>query len=393
MRICIVYDCLFPHTVGGAERWYRSLSERLAREGHEVTYLTMRQWPAGEQPGVEGVSVRAVAPRLALYTGEGRRRLLPPLAFGLGVLLHLLVRGGRYDVVHTASFPYFSVLAAAAARPLRRFRIVVDWHEVWSRAYWREYLGRAGAVGWAVQRLCARVPQRAYCFSRLHHERLRELGVDARVLTGEYAGELARPAPAPAEPVVVFAGRHIPEKRVPALVPAIARARERLPELRCSIYGDGPERARVEELVASQGLGEAVGVHGFVDADELDRALRSALCMVLPSQREGYGLVVVEASARGVPSVVVAGADNAATELVEDGVNGFVAESASAEDLAGAIERVWQGGAALRESTADWFERNARRLSLDDSLRVLAEGYGSSGAASRSEASARTPAG
>ena len=44
---------------------------------------------------------------------------------------------------------------------------------------------------------------------------------------------------------IVFAGRHIPEKRVPAIVPAMALARERLPELRCEIFGDGPERAAV----------------------------------------------------------------------------------------------------------------------------------------------------
>ena len=41
--------------------------------------------------------------------------------------------------------------------------------------------------------------------------------------------------------------------------------------------------------------------------------------MVPPSRREGYGLVVVEAAARGVPSVVVADPDNAATELVQEG--------------------------------------------------------------------------
>ena len=47
VRICLVYDCLFPHTVGGAERWYRELAERL--EGpHEVTYLTRRQWETGD---------------------------------------------------------------------------------------------------------------------------------------------------------------------------------------------------------------------------------------------------------------------------------------------------------------------------------------------------------
>ena len=38
-----------PYTVGGAERWYRSLAERLAREGHDVTYLTLRQWDRGER--------------------------------------------------------------------------------------------------------------------------------------------------------------------------------------------------------------------------------------------------------------------------------------------------------------------------------------------------------
>jgi glycosyltransferase involved in cell wall biosynthesis len=159
MRICLIYDCLFPYTVGGAERWYRNLGERLAAEGHEVTYLTLRQWEPGEQAEVPGVRVVTVGPRMGLYTESGRRRIAPPLVFGAGVLWHLARRGGRYDVVHTASFPYFSLLAAALVRPLRRFRLVVDWHELWSRDYWREYLGAAGGwVGNAVQGLCLRVP-------------------------------------------------------------------------------------------------------------------------------------------------------------------------------------------------------------------------------------------
>src|SRR4051812_21698557 len=116
MRICLVYDCLFPHTVGGAERWYRNLAETLAGEGHEVSYLTLRQWPRGQDAGVARVDVHVVGPRMALYTASGRRRILPPLVFGLGVLWHLLRHGRRYDVVHTCAFPYFSVLAAWAAR-------------------------------------------------------------------------------------------------------------------------------------------------------------------------------------------------------------------------------------------------------------------------------------
>jgi glycosyltransferase involved in cell wall biosynthesis len=377
VRICLVYDCLFPYTIGGAERWYRNLGERLAAEGHEVTYLTLRQWKRGERGEVPGVRVVSVGPRMKLYTEAGRRRVLPPLVFGLGVLWHLLRHGRRYDVVHTASFPYFSLLAAAA---VRRFRIVVDWHEVWSRGYWLEYLGPVGGrVGHAVQTLCLRVPQRAFCFAHLHARRLREWGVNGEVivLEGEYAGSADAAPGERAEPVVVFAGRHIPEKRVPALVPALARARERIPGLRGEVYGDGPERGEVLRLRAEHGLEDVLDVPGFVPAERVEAALRRALCMVLPSRREGYGLIVVEAAALHTPSVVVADEDNAAADLISDSENGFVAPSASPEDLAAAIERVHADGQALRERTAAWFARNAERLSLESSLRRVLESYAS----------------
>jgi glycosyltransferase involved in cell wall biosynthesis len=378
VQVCIVYDCLFPYTIGGAERWYRNLAEALAAEGHGVTILTLRQWEKGDEPDLPGVEVVAVGPRLGLYTSGGRRRLVPPIVFGLGVFRHLLRRGPRYDVVHTASFPYFSLLAVAALRLRGGYRIVVDWHEVWTREYWREYLGRlGGSAGWRVQRACLRVPQRAFCFSRLHERRLREQGVRGEVtrLEGQYDGSLEPASPRPARAVAVYAGRHIPEKQVPALVPALARAREQLPELRGEIYGDGPERANVLDAIAELGLEDVVSVPGFVNGDVLEDALSTAMCLVLPSRREGYGRVVIEASARGVPVVVVAGPDNAATELVEEGVNGTIASSVEARELASAIVRVHEHGDRLRTSSEEWFRRNAQRLSLAASLAVVRRSY------------------
>jgi glycosyltransferase involved in cell wall biosynthesis len=381
MRICIVYDCLFPYTVGGGERWYRSLAERLANAGHEVTYLTLRQWERGERGEVPGVRVVAVGPRMKLYTGGGRRSVLPPLVFGTGVLWHLLRRGRAYDVVHTSSFPYFSLLAAAAVRPLGRFRLFVDWFEVWSESYWQEYLGGvAGRIGNAVQAACLHVSQSAFCFSRLHARRLSEGGLrgEVTVLSGAYVGPLELDGPVAADDLVVFAGRHIPEKGVPAIVPAIAAARKRLPKLRAIVYGDGPDREEVLRLRAEHRLEDVLDVPGFVEPAELDRDLRHALCMLLPSRREGYGMVVIEAAREGTPSVVVDGPDNAAVELVSEGENGFVARSAAPDDLADAIVRVHEAGPELRRSTADWFRRNADRLSIEDSLRTVLERYGSS---------------
>jgi glycosyltransferase involved in cell wall biosynthesis len=377
VRICIVYDCLYPYTVGGAERWYRNLALRLAEDGHAVTYLTMRQWDAAEAPELRGVRVVAVAPRMALYTRD-RRRLAPPLLFGFGVLRHLLRRGRRYDVVHTASFPYFSLLAAAAVRPLARYRLVVDWHELWTRGYWRDYLGPVGGrVGWLVQRLCLRVPQRAFCFSRLVERRLLAEGVhgEPTVLEGQFEGEPAA-APLPAEPVVVFAGRHIPEKNPVAVVHAVAKARETIPELRAEIYGDGPERPKVLAAIAEHGMETVVEAPGFVASEVVEAALGRALALALPSRREGYGLVVLEALSRGTPVVLVSGDDNAATEFILEGKTGFLAATADARHLAEMIALVAERGTELRTSALAWFAENKTRLSLQASLEVVRGAYG-----------------
>jgi glycosyltransferase involved in cell wall biosynthesis len=375
MRVCFAYDCLYPFTVGGAERWYRALAERLAAAGHEVTYLTPRQWSRGEEPSVPGVTVIAVGRGMRLYAKGGRRRITPSLLFAGGVLRHLVRRGERYDVVHTAG-GHIAVLAAAAARR-RRYRLVVDWFEVWSREYWREYLGRVGGwIGWRLQRAAARSADSALSFSRLHAQRLRELGVGGvLVVDGLVPVELEPSEPKPADAVVFFAGRHIPEKRVPALVDAIARARKHLPELRGEIYGDGPHRARVLQAISDNRLQGVVDAPGFVETEVVEAAVRRALCLVLPSRREGYGLVVIEAAARGTPSIVVRDPDNAAVELIEEGENGVVARSAEPGELAAAILRVHDAGPALRASTAAWFARNARRLSLEQSLETVLRSY------------------
>ncbi|HEV7938278.1 MAG TPA: glycosyltransferase [Solirubrobacteraceae bacterium] len=417
MRICLIYDCLFPYTVGGAERWYRNLAERLVAEGHEVTYLTLRQWPRGERLDIDPrIRVVVAGPRMALYTGP-RRRILPPLVFGAGVLWHLLRHGRDYDVVHTCAFPYFSLLAAALARPLARYGLIVDWFEVWSRQYWRGYLGGIGGrIGELVQWSCARVPQRAFCFSLLHAKRLRELGLRGQVtvLRGLYGGskkaacpprargassfaqgpsetatalgpsetapldptETAPPLNASeAKPFVLFAGRLIPEKRVTVGVAAVARAAQRIEGLRGVFYGDGPERDALDAAIAEHDAGDFISAPGFAEGEQVDADMASALCVLLPSEREGYGMVVVEASAHATPAVVVAAPDNAAVELVQEGVNGVIASSADPEAIAEAIVRVHEAGMAMRESTAHWFADNADALSLESSLRVVLNSY------------------
>jgi glycosyltransferase involved in cell wall biosynthesis len=377
MRVCLVYDHVFPATVGGGERWMRDLALRLADAGHDVTYLTMRHWE-DEAPTLAGVRILALAPAGRVYRAE-RRTFGPPLRFGLAVARHLLARGGSYDVVHTASFPYFPLLAAAAARRRAGYLLVVDWFEVWTRDYWRRYAGTlAGTLGWLVQRACIRVTHRAHCLSQLHARRLVAEGYRGvpTVLPGLYEGPSEPTPSAEVDPdLVVYAGRHVREKRLDALISGFGRARELRPGLRLELYGDGPDRPRVEALARALGPDGSVRFAGKRTEAEVAEALARAACLATASEREGYGLVVVEAAARGTPSIVVAGPENAATELVHEGVNGAIAPSAAPDDLAGTLLRVVAAGEALRASTARWFADNAAVLSLERSLELIERTY------------------
>jgi glycosyltransferase involved in cell wall biosynthesis len=187
---------------------------------------------------------------------------------------------------------------------------------------------------------------------------------------------------------VLFAGRHVADKRIRSLVEALVIARRSRPDLNAVIVGDGPERAAVLEDIDRLSLTDAVSAPGFVCREELDGLFGRATCLAYPSIRDGYGMVVAEAMAAGLPVVVCKAPDNAATELVEEGVNGAVAEDASPERLAAAILKVVDESGALRLTTAEWHAANAERLSIRRSIDRVHELYGRPSAAARDNGAA-----
>ena len=270
MRICLVYDCLFPYTVGGAERWYRNLA-RAARRGGTRGHIPDPSpvGPRRARARCRRVDVVSVGPRMGLYAAPGRRRILPPLVFGLGVLWHLLRHGRRYDVVHTASFPYFSLLAAGLASDARSIPAVRGLvRGVDPRLLDRAISARSAAgSGTPCSPSALRVPHRAFCFSRLHARRLvdaRVSGASRRSSTACTTGRSSRSVPEPTEPLVdVRRAAH------PGEASARARAGDRgsrgARRATCArvIFGDGPERERCAALVDELGLDEVVSLPGL----------------------------------------------------------------------------------------------------------------------------------
>jgi len=378
LRIALVYDRLYPHEIGGFERFYRDLAERLAAR-HEVTFLTRTQW-AGKRCPDPPVGVRLVAFDCGsqVYTASGRRRILPTLRFGMSVLIHLMRNRKRYDVVETGSFPFFSALAAMLVRSLKGPEVVTDWIEVWSDDYWRRYLGLLGGrVGAAVQRLCIRLTRHAFTFSRLTAELLRQHGYSGQLVILKGMSDSPGPAPLRLErdPLVVFAGRQIREKHADAIPAAISLARGQIADLQAIVFGEGPARAELLAEVTRLHLENIVSCPGFVPWEEVDSAMRRAMCLILPSEREGYGAVVMEAIARGTPAIVVRAPYNAATGLIVENVNGFIAPSIGAYDLSAQIVKVHQEGRDLLLRTHQWFCEHAQEVSIDACVKSVEQTY------------------
>jgi glycosyltransferase involved in cell wall biosynthesis len=272
----------------------------------------------------------------------------------------------------------WAALATATLAGVHGYRLVLDWWEVWPWTYWRRYLGPvAGTLGWFMQHRTARLQHQPVVHSELHAMRLRQLQKEQRVLRmqGLLASSSELETPRQAEPLILYAGRFIPEKQVPAIVFALAEARERLPMLRACLIGEGPDEDAVRDAIRDAGLDASVELPGFVSEETLAQTLRRALCLVLLSRREGYGLVVAEAASLGVPSVVLRHPDSAAAELIVDGINGFTCASTDPRGVASAILRVHDAGDALRRATLAWSQANAAALTMDESLPRLLGAY------------------
>lgn len=366
----MAFDCLYPYTTGGGEKQYMQFATEFVKAGHQVDYLTRPQWE-GEAPVLDGVRAVAVSGPLRLYDDEGVRIPSTALTFAAALGRYLLTHRGSYDAVVVSATPVLNVFAARAALAGSRTVLAVDWLEVWTRRQWLEYSGPVvGRVANLLQAIAVRLSPLATGHSQHTADGLAANGLPARRflrspgLIAEVGDVAPRfevgPAPAP----VLFVGRHIQDKRVETIPSALALARRTLPGLRAVIGGSGPETDAVRRAALRAGVEDAVDFPGFVGEEELAGLMHGASCLLNPSRREGYGLVIVEAAAHGTPSIVTDHPTNASTELIGDGVNGFVAPSASAEDLAAAIVRVHEGGEALRRSTRAWYDDAIRTRTI-----------------------------
>lgn len=300
--------------IGGTPTVVRELAARLNSDA-EVEVACLGTWgPVADQIVADGVKVTAL----------GARR-----AADLHVIRDLvgLIRDRHFDTVF--SFLIHANAAAAIASLFcgeLRFIQSIQTTQPWPKWHWM----LQKIVHHAAEKVV--VPSRsaadaAHDWADVPREKI------VVIPNAVSPAQSDRPSAARKRTRVGFIGRLDPVKRVTDLVSAMALLD---PKFTLDIYGDGDERPRIQAEVARLGLSERVTLHGATRSP--DAALRTFGLLVLPSEAEGFGLVLIEAMAAGVP--VVATDVPGIRDVVADRVNGLLVPVGQPARLAGAIGEI-----------------------------------------------------
>ena len=351
---------------GGAEKYLVTVAEGLASRGHDVTFRTAAYPGALPEETVSGVR----------YLRRGGHYSIYPRAFGANTT-------ARHDVVVDVQngVPYLSPLVT-------RSPVVNLVHHV-HREQWPVVFGpRTARLGWWLESELAPRVYRRTSYVAVSDSTARELvgvGVDPDRITiihngtDAVADDGAERSPTPR---VAVLGRLVPQKRVEIALEAVAALRTRVPGLHLDVIGSGWWEPQLREHVAAIGLEDDVTFHGHVSEAEKHRLLAQAWVHAMPSLKEGWGLVVVEAGVHGTPTVAFRTAGGPADSIV-DGETGLLVDDAEGEPdvaaYAAALEALLTDGARREEMSSAarrWVSRFRWEDCVDSWERLLLQESG-----------------
>jgi glycosyltransferase involved in cell wall biosynthesis len=341
MKIAFVSDAIYPYNKGGKEKRIYETSICLAKRGHNVHVYCMKWWKEKETYRIEnGVNLHAISRYYPLYSGK-RRSIKEAVMFAFACFK--LIRED-FDVIDVDHMPYFVLFSTKIVCILKRKKLIASWNEVWGREYWKEYLRGLGNIAYIIEKLSILMPDRIISISEHTTNRLKnDLLSKKDIITISIGVDFKKIKKIPASSEksdVIFAGRLLPHKNVDVLIKSIAIFKKNRPDIKCLIIGDGLEKKNLEALTQKLNLEKNIKFLGFLENDgDVYALMKSSKVFVLPSTREGFGIVVIEANACGIPVITIDHKDNAARDLIEEGGNGFICQL-NEEEIAKRILRI-----------------------------------------------------
>jgi glycosyltransferase involved in cell wall biosynthesis len=360
VKIGILYDAIYPDVIGGGEKRNWEIARRMVERGHEVWLISMQYWAGKPVEVREGVHCAGVAPAIPLMGAPGRRSLREPFYFARHVSRFL--KDHEFDAIECMNFPYLSCFPAARAMRRAGRPLVMTWFEARGLRGWLRHAGWRGLPAACVERMLPRLTDCHTAISPFTARRMENMfpRLRGRVRVIPCGVEQIDAADgARRRHQLLWVGRLRMHKRADWLLDLMQGLCGETPDARLHIVGDGEYRPLLEAQIRARGLDGCIHIHPYLSDAALARLRAESGAFLFSSRQEGFGMVVVEAMAAGLPVIAARSAESAASELIEDGRNGLLA----------ADRREW--AAAIRRLFADDELWNTLR----DGGRRTAEGY------------------
>ncbi len=337
-KIALVYDAIYPFIKGGGERRFYEMGKRMSKMGYDVHWYGMKFWDGPDTYEHDGITLHGLCKARPLYTKSGKRSISQAIIFGISSFKLIFA---DFDIIDCCGFPYFSLFPARLAATLKRKPLYATWHEVWGKKYWKEYLGAAGIVGFLIERIASALPNQVIATSNHTAKLLKDELLAKNVVVVENGIDveaIEQIAPAAEASDLIYVGRIMDFKNINMLLEAVEILKDENVKLRCTILGDGPDKERLQTLAAKLKIDKLITWIPFLEnSAEVYAHMKASKLFVLPSRREGFGIVVIEANACETAVLTADYATNAAKNLIIPGKNGYVFQP-NASDLASTIK-------------------------------------------------------
>ncbi len=343
IKLAIVYDAIYPYVKGGAEKRFYEIGKRLTKNGYEVHWYGMKLWRGKKVVRKEGIYLHGISKAMPLYTKNGKRSIWQAFYFGLSCLKLI---NEDFDVIDCCGFPYFSLFTCKLVCFFKKKKLNSTWHEVWGENYWKKYLGKLYIFGTLIEKMSIKLPDTIIIVSPQTENKIKTYlgfnkkiymipnGIDIEIINKIKQNKIKSD--------VIYSGRLMEFKHIDMLIKVIKNIKTEIPSISCIIIGDGPEKKKLINLTKNLNLQNNIKFTGFLkNHDEVYSYIKSSKVFVLPSTREGFGIVVLEANACGIPVVTINHISNAGKDLIKDKINGFLADfnqKALAEKILTAIK-------------------------------------------------------
>lgn len=327
MKIALVYDLIYPFSIGGAESRYFSLAKYLVLKGHEVHLFGVKMWRKKNTIKVtKNLFIHGTSCYSNKYSFKGNRKIFEPIKYSFFLFFELLKHD--FDLIDVSAFPYFPAFSCKLYSIIKKKPLVITWHEVWDE-YWETQGYLTSIFGKIIEKTVAKLSKNNVCVSETVTKRLNKIGSRKEYISvfNNWINikKINKAKPLKQKYDIISIGRHLKHKNFNLLLKISSILINKFPEFKVLIIGEGPETPSLLRMRKALKLENNVDILSFTkERKQMYRYLKSSKIFVLLSELEGFSIISFEAMAAGLPVVTIDAKRNALTEFIEDGKNGFV---------------------------------------------------------------------